>query len=64
MPTTPIIRASDANRAHRATSSRHVIPDAPTASVGGGAATSTPNVKTPVATWPSAETTRQRTVYA
>ena len=64
MPTTPIIRASEAKSAQRATSSRHVTPDAPTASVGGGGVTPTPKVKTPVPTCPSAETTRQRTVYA
>ncbi len=50
--------------AQRATSSFHVDPPAPTASVGGGAGTPTPNVKTPAGAWPSPPITRQRTVYA
>ena len=62
MPTTPTRSASEAKSAQRATSSRHVIADAPTASVGGGGSTPTPNVKTPVPTCPSAEISRQRTV--
>ena len=41
-----------------------VGPPAPNASVGGGACTRTPNVQTPETTWPSAESTCQRTVYA
>jgi len=41
-----------------------VGPLAPKAAVGGGARTRTPKVNTPEATWLSAETTRQRTVYA
>jgi hypothetical protein len=64
IPTTPIRSASDTKSAHRATSSRQVIPEEPTASVGGGGSTRTPNVNTPVPMCPSAETSRQRTVYA
>ena len=55
IPTTPIISASETKSAQRATSSRHVTPDAPTASVGGGGVTPTPKVKTPFPTCPSAE---------
>ena len=58
----PIRSASATNRAQRATSSRQVAAEAPTASVGGGAATPTPNVKTPAGACPSAPITRQRTV--
>ena len=41
-----------------------VGPDAPNASVSGGAFARTPNVKTPETTWPSLERACQRTVYA
>ena len=41
-----------------------VGPEAPYASVGGGAATPTPNVQTPETTCPSDEIACQRTVYA
>ncbi len=64
IPTTPITSASETNSTHRATSSRHVWPDEPTASVGDGASTPTPKVKTPLPTCPSAEISCQRTVYA
>ena len=64
MPTPPSSSASETKNAQRTTSSRQVMPEAPTASVGGGASTPTPNVKTPVPTWPSADSSRQRTVYA
>ena len=58
----PMSRASALKSAHRAMSSRHVVPEAPTASVGGGAATPTPNVKTPAGECPSSPITRHRTV--
>ena len=61
-PTTPIRSESETNSAQRATSSRHVTPEAPTASVGDGAGTPTPKVYTPFPTWPSAEISCQRTV--
>jgi len=44
MPTTPTSSVREANKAQRATSSRHVIPEAPTASVGGGGSTPTEGV--------------------
>ena len=59
----PISNASAAKSPHRARSSRHVVPDAPTASVGGGAATPTPKVNTPPGLCPSSPITLQRTVY-
>src|SRR4051812_1270649 len=49
--------------AQRTMCSVRVGPDAPYASVGGGAAMSTPNVHTPETTWPSDDTACQRTVY-
>ena len=54
--------ARAAKRSQRARSSFHVVPLAPTASVGGGGLTPTPNVKTPEGEWPSEPVTRQRTV--
>src|SRR3954454_13484102 len=50
--------------AQRTMCSARVGPDAPYASVGGGAATPTPNVHTPETTRPSDDTACQRTVYA
>ena len=58
----PMSSASAPKSAQRARSSRHVVPDAPTASVGGGALTPTPKVKTPAGECPSSPITRQRTV--
>ena len=49
----PMSSASAPKSAQRARSSRQVVPEAPTASVGGGAATPTPNVKTPAGECPS-----------
>src|SRR3954452_20259904 len=50
--------------AQRTMCSVRVGPEAPYASVGGGAATPTPNVQTPETTCPSDESACQRTVYA
>ena len=56
--------ASATKYAQRTTCSVRVGPDAPYASVGGGAATRTPKVQTPDTTCPSDEIACQRTVYA
>jgi hypothetical protein len=60
----PMTSASAAKSPHRAASSFHVVPLAPTASVGGGAFTPIPNVYTPAGECPSWPVTCQRTVYA
>ena len=61
-PSEPISSANERKYSQRTTCSVRVGPPAPYASVGGGACTRTPNVQTPETTWPSAESTCQRTV--
>src|SRR5206468_7347407 len=63
-PRPPMSSASARKYAQRTRCSVRVGPEAPYASVGGGAATPTPNVQTPETTWPSDESACQRTVYA
>src|SRR2546425_8705815 len=63
-PNPPSSNASPTKYAQRTKSSVRVGPDAPYASVGGGAAMRTPNVHTPETTCPSDDSACQRTVYA
>src|SRR5439155_9928116 len=63
-PRPPTSSTSARKYAQRTKCSVRVGPDEPYASVGGGAATRTPNVQTPETTWPSEEIACQRTVYA
>jgi hypothetical protein len=61
-PSPPTSSASARKYAQRTRCSVRVGPEAPYASVGGGAETPTPNVQRPETTWPSDESARQRTV--
>src|SRR5207237_7222979 len=63
-PSAPIVRARPRNQSQRTTCSSVVGPPAPYAAVIAGAGTRTPNVQTPETTCESADTARQRTVYA